>query len=522
MKIRGSLAVMAGALVAVAGLGVASAQFVSLDGSATHLSANKVDSSQRVTKTFDHTPAREVVEWARARNLPVTIADADIPDRDVTLQLESVEADEVGPMLAKALGMQATKTGDRYVLSPAEGPDVDVQLDSQDAPKVAELSELPGDLARLSDLVGPAVAQAGEGAPAAVGEALKPAISAVSEIPNVFEKVRQEMGLKSLKDIDKADEKTKARFKELVQKHMAEWGNNFGKSFDSKAFEAKMEAWAKKFDSPEFKAKMEAFGKGFAQKYDSPEFKAKMQAFGDEMKKKFDSPEFKAKMEAFSKEWNSPERKAEMEKWAQDMRAHAGDMKLKAEDMKKMQLQMQKELQKMKTIIKMDGDKVVMPDGKVLNLKEMEKDGHTVVLSDGKTLELKSLGDQDGKFAVLSGDGKGVTLVGPDGKQQALAESKDSRAYTIVTPRGKGIGHETLGFHATADSIRQLLKSMTPRQEGLMKTQGYLTPADLTPAQRELLGNVGTGDFEIMFSIDGKSIRIKGKEPKAVSGTGVF
>ncbi|MBX3111321.1 MAG: hypothetical protein KF857_04865 [Fimbriimonadaceae bacterium] len=413
---------------------IAKAQFVSLDGSAMHVASNPVDSAQKVTKTFDHVPAREVVSWARSRNLPISIADSDIPDRDVTLTLTDVDPADVGPLLASAMGLQAKKEGDKYVLCPAGFPEI--VAGNFDIPEVPE------------------VPQSAEAVPV-------PPVEMFAEIPQVFDKIKKEMGVKDLKDIEQADEKTKQRFKELVEKHMGEWSKQFEKKFDSKAFEKHMEAW----------------GKDFAKKFDSPEWKAKM------------------------------------EKLAKEMKAHAGEMKLDGEAMKKLHQQME-QLQK--------------------------------GFADGKTgrsfgFDAKALAEL-GRHSWLIGPGGQVTVVGPDGKKQVIdlrskggdvviTIDKDG-TYKVTRPEVKkatkvksGFDGHTLDidrhFTMDQDKARKILDSLTDGQKKMMADQGYLTPADLTPAQRELLGDMGDGEFEFAFSIDGKHLRIKNKERKAAGSVGV-
>lgn len=63
------------------------------------------------------------------------------------------------------------------------------------------------------------------------------------------------------------------------------------------------------------------------------------------------------------------------------------------------------------------------------------------------------------------------------------------------------------------DNIRKLLDSLTPAQKDLAKKQGHLKLSDLTPEQRRLLDIQGNADdsMTLSYSIDGKSITIKGK-----------
>ena len=582
-NIRGKMVVAAGVAVALTGVVIARAQFVSLDGSAMHVASQHVDSAQKVTKSFDHVPAKDVVEWARSRNLPLTIADKDIPSREVTLELVDVEAIDVGPLLADAMGLSAKKDGDKYVLT-QDGPDIEINVD--DVPQIAELAVEPS----LAEL------------PAIIDGTVLPSTAMVGEIPQVFEKIKKEMGLKDLKDIENADEKTKARFKELVEKHMSEWAKNFEAKFNSKEFQLKMEKFGKdfekKFNSPEYKAKMEAFAKQF----DSPEFKAKMEKFGKDFEKKFDSPEWQEKMKALGEKWNSPEHKAEMEKWAKEMKAHAGEMKLNAEQMKELHEHLQKQLhgelgnmklndEQMKELHdhlqKLHGelgdaktarafalDAKAMADMERFHALGMQQGGGQVVIvgPDGKKQTIEAQGGpivitigKDGKYKVTSagkgeravvvkssGDGK-ITVVGPDGKAKALELNAAGKGGSVVTlgksgtytvtgadgkkqtitlkggdkgfalagPEAKAWAEHSAKFAVTSEKIKKLMDSLTDKQQELMKKQGYLTPTDLTPTQRELLGDMGKGQFEFAFSVDGKSIRIKNKEPKAAGSVGV-
>ncbi|MBX3119503.1 MAG: hypothetical protein KF784_10585 [Fimbriimonadaceae bacterium] len=58
--------------------------------------------------------------------------------------------------------------------------------------------------------------------------------------------------------------------------------------------------------------------------------------------------------------------------------------------------------------------------------------------------------------------------------------------------------------------FEKLLKSLTPKQKELMKSRGHLTPEDLTPQQRELLGKLPDGKYTLSFSKDGQTFTIKG------------
>ncbi len=66
------------------------------------------------------------------------------------------------------------------------------------------------------------------------------------------------------------------------------------------------------------------------------------------------------------------------------------------------------------------------------------------------------------------------------------------------------------GMKVHIENTDKLLKSISGDQWKLMETQGHLKLSDLTPAQRELLGNPkGEGDFNISISRDGKKLVIR-------------
>ncbi|MHB8637862.1 MAG: hypothetical protein ACYC96_15470, partial [Fimbriimonadaceae bacterium] len=63
-------------------------------------------------------------------------------------------------------------------------------------------------------------------------------------------------------------------------------------------------------------------------------------------------------------------------------------------------------------------------------------------------------------------------------------------------------------FTIADQDLDGLMGSLTPSQRERMKQQGYLTPSDLTPGQRKMLGNVG-GKFEIKVKSDKGEMTIK-------------
>lgn len=57
--------------------------------------------------------------------------------------------------------------------------------------------------------------------------------------------------------------------------------------------------------------------------------------------------------------------------------------------------------------------------------------------------------------------------------------------------------------------VDDLLKSLTPAQKDLAKSQGYLKLSDLTPEQRKLTGHTGDGTFDLTITRDGQTLKIK-------------
>ena len=136
--------------------------------------------------------------------------------------------------------------------------------------------------------------------------------------------------------------------------------------------------------------------------------------------------------------------------------------------------------------------------------KNLFKDGKTMPgLTPERTKEMqraleearKSLEDSRGEFekamerARLRGEG----LRGPMGEETRKALER-SRAG------GDGAAHLDMDVDA-------LLKSITPAQKELAKSQGYLKISDLTPEQRKMTGHDGT--IEIRITRNGETLSIK-------------
>jgi hypothetical protein len=65
-------------------------------------------------------------------------------------------------------------------------------------------------------------------------------------------------------------------------------------------------------------------------------------------------------------------------------------------------------------------------------------------------------------------------------------------------------------FSFGGQKLDDLLASLTADQKAKMQKQGYLTPKDLNEKQRVMLGKLPDGKWELHFTKDGKSIKIRG------------
>ena len=157
-------------------------------------------------------------------------------------------------------------------------------------------------------------------------------------------------------------------------------------------------------------------------------------------------------------------------------------------------------------------------------MKTFKFDFNTMPKMDAKMLE---------QFKGMTGDVKGFTFnmdpkmleqfkaMGKDGKtfefkmdpkmlEQFKAMGKDGKSFAFGSGKdpigGKGMTFKKID----AD---KLIKSLTPAQHELMKTQGYLKFSDLTDAQRAMMfdGSIKElpENFTFMFSANGEKVTIK-------------
>ncbi len=89
---------------------------------------------------------------------------------------------------------------------------------------------------------------------------------------------------------------------------------------------------------------------------------------------------------------------------------------------------------------------------------------------------------------------------------QLAPRSGDSSIFKLFNR-----GDTDRAFVFGTQDIKGLMNSLTDKQWELQKKNGYLTPDDLTPKQRVMLGSDTKGDFSLSFSLDGKTLTIKSK-----------
>ena len=75
----------------------------------------------------------------------------------------------------------------------------------------------------------------------------------------------------------------------------------------------------------------------------------------------------------------------------------------------------------------------------------------------------------------------------------------------------KAMAERARAFKFEGANLTKIMETLTKEQWELHEKQGHLKPSDLTPAQRELLGAKGEGDFSITIDKDGKKLTIKSK-----------
>lgn len=123
--------------------------------------------------------------------------------------------------------------------------------------------------------------------------------------------------------------------------------------------------------------------------------------------------------------------------------------------------------------------------------------------------ELKFKFDNDKDLAKLGDEMKGFKLEFDEKDLAKLDRLKlkldDRELKDLYRADGKELKLKAKAFRG-----RDLASTLTADQKKKMKAQGYLLPADLTPAQREMLPQ-GKGEWKISISIDGESYNFQSK-----------
>ncbi len=132
----------------------------------------------------------------------------------------------------------------------------------------------------------------------------------------------------------------------------------------------------------------------------------------------------------------------------------------------------------------------------------------------------KELGQLHKELALPEGAMKFLMVPELEGKEreemkqkiQELMKKGGDGKFELRLEPGKPMPEgEWSVFVGGGGNFPKLLDSLTPAQLELSKKQGYLTPKDLTDAQKKLLGKQPEGDWMISVSMNGKSLTIKSK-----------
>lgn len=186
-----------------------------------------------------------------------------------------------------------------------------------------------------------------------------------------------------------------------------------------------------------------------------------------------DSPEFKKWMESWKKDW---------QKWAEEWKDHAKDFDFKFYGPKvrvwtDKDLQNDPEFKKWLDQWRSEIDRSFGPEFQ----KKMEQ-------------RAKELAEKAREFKTDESEMKRAT------------EEMEKELFR----QGKAL--ESKNLFIDDAKIRQLMDSLSDQQWAKQEVQGYLTLADLTEKQRELVKDLPTdGSWSISYSIDGKKITLKGK-----------
>lgn len=136
----------------------------------------------------------------------------------------------------------------------------------------------------------------------------------------------------------------------------------------------------------------------------------------------------------------------------------------------------------------------------------------------------KRLAEKGAEMGRASGDEEKMQRLADE--MAKLGEQMGKRAAELETKPEAGKIQPRLYRHATPKTplvrpvqptpptppldAAKLIESITAAQWEKQKSRGYLTPEDLTPTQRKMLGNV-KGTFEIRLKVDDREVVVKNK-----------
>ena len=262
-----------------------------------------------------------------------------------------------------------------------------------------------------------------------------------------------------------------------------------GKAFESFMFKDGKVQYLKP-DSKEYKEAMKAHEKALEElKLSQKDREQAMKEHAKAMKElkivapKFDEKEFKKHMEEVMKSLKESE----------------GAHKMSEKELQKMMEEFHKsfdgkefmELKMLDSLPMVDGKNFkVFKDGKELSPKEMK----AFQLDEKAMKELEKI--------------KTLAPLSSTHELKALKELEKVKTLAPLAARDGSFSP----FKTNIESVKELIKSLTPKQMETSRRQGYLKVSDLTLAQRKMLGGIKEGDnITMSYTIDGQSITIKGK-----------
>jgi len=155
-------------------------------------------------------------------------------------------------------------------------------------------------------------------------------------------------------------------------------------------------------------------------------------------------------------------------------------------------------------------------EGKVWAMPEMDKKAFEKMMKDHKSFVMPKIEGKNWVFTMpgLMGEGDREAQIQKriqEMRQRSGVKSDPLFKFGGTTLRGVE-GVRPFMIDSKRMRIKELLESLTPAQKEKQEKQGYLNLDDLTPKQREMLGDIPKeGNWTFSYSIDGKKVTIKGK-----------